>query len=69
MGFAGCEANRRVIGIGHVKDLEQLEGAAKVAACAGVLQAARTWLLTDKSDADIDEAMAAADEAIRRETG
>jgi 5-methylthioribose kinase len=69
LGFAACEANRRVICIGHVNDLEQLDGAAKAAACAGGLQASHAWLTMGDHGADADAAMAVAEAAIVRETG
>lgn len=69
LGFAGCEANRRVIGIGHVKDLEELEGEAKVAACGGILRASRAWIVDGERLAEADEAVAAADAAIGRQIG
>lgn len=69
LGFAACEANRRVICIGHVSDLEQLDDAVQAAACAGVLQASRAWLAADDHGADADAAIAVAEAAIERQTG
>ena len=43
-GFGGCKANRRIIGLAKVSDIETLEGNDHLAAATGVLCAASRWI-------------------------
>ncbi len=43
-GFGGCKANRRIIGLAKVSDIETLEGNDHLAAATGVLRAASRWI-------------------------
>jgi len=44
IGFGGCKANRRIIGLAKVSDIETLEPADRVKAAAIVLRTASTWI-------------------------
>ncbi|MGB9357800.1 MAG: S-methyl-5-thioribose kinase [Acidimicrobiia bacterium] len=44
IGFAGCKANRRIIGLAKVSDIETLEPEDRVKAAAIVLRTASTWI-------------------------
>ncbi len=44
VGFAGCEAARRVIGIGRIDDLDTLAPEVRDAACEVVLRTAHRWV-------------------------
>ena len=45
IGFGGCKAIRRIIGLAKVSDIETLDGGAHVAAATMVLRTARRWIV------------------------
>ena len=65
IGFGGCKANRRIIGLAKVSDIETLEPEDRVKAAAIVLRTASTWikdrdrLATVAASNDVFEAVAA----------
>jgi 5-methylthioribose kinase len=70
VGFGGCKAIRRIIGLAKVTDIQSLEGAAHVRAARAVLLTARCWIagreevrgpaeLIAMTDAALAEALAA----------
>ena len=65
IGFGGCKANRRIIGLAKVSDIETLEPEDRIKAAAIVLRTASTWikdrdrLATVAASNDVFEAVAA----------
>ena len=49
LGFAGCEAIRRVVGFAKVSDIETLPSGSRERAGRAVLQTARRWLIDPSS--------------------
>ncbi|MGD8486245.1 MAG: S-methyl-5-thioribose kinase [Chloroflexota bacterium] len=45
VGFGGCKAIRRIVGLAKVSDIESLEGAEHVAAATIVLRVAHRWIV------------------------
>lgn len=53
-GFGGCKANRRIIGLAKISDIETLEGDAHVMAATGVLRVGARWIKERSSMTDPD---------------
>jgi len=61
LGFAGCEAARRVIGLAKISDLESLSGEEHRRTAAAILQLSRL-LLVERADLDFGRLIAAAEQ-------
>jgi 5-methylthioribose kinase len=64
LGFAGCEAARRTIGLAKISDVETLSGADHVRAASAMLRVSRL-LLTSRHTIGFSEAATAAEEFAR----
>lgn len=62
IGFAGCKAIRRIVGLAKVSDIESLEGDEHVAAATIVLRTAHRWIVEREAFGHPADLMAVFDE-------
>ncbi len=65
-GFGGCKANRRIIGLAKVSDIETLEGDDHVAAATAVLSVGSRWIKERSSVTTVEQIEAIAAEELSK---
>ncbi|MDP8957998.1 MAG: S-methyl-5-thioribose kinase [Actinomycetota bacterium] len=69
VGYGGCKAIRRIIGLAKVSDIQTLEGDQHVAAATAVLRAARRWILERASLGEPEHLSQVTDQVLAEEVG
>lgn len=68
VGFGGCKAIRRIVGLAKVSDIESLEGSQHVTAATMVLRTARRWII-EREDLDDPAGLVAVFDEVAAEVG